>query len=135
WELAAALAFLLNFIVVDYLYYWNHRLLHSQFFWPAHAVHHSIESLDAIATSRNTVWSPILIVYLWANGFAVFMLKEPFWFLAGASATAALDLWRHSQIFAKPATTVPGRLFAKFFITPNDHSWHHSTSHADFNFG
>ena len=27
------LSFLLNFVAVDYLYYWNHRLLHTQRFW------------------------------------------------------------------------------------------------------
>src|SRR5205085_9902156 len=44
--LSPVIAFLLNFVVVDYLYYWNHRLLHGKTLWIAHAVHHTAEHLD-----------------------------------------------------------------------------------------
>jgi sterol desaturase/sphingolipid hydroxylase (fatty acid hydroxylase superfamily) len=134
-NLAAPLAFLLNFVLVDYLYYWNHRCLHRPSFWPTHAVHHSIGKLDPIASSRNTIWSPLLILYLWVNGAAFFFLKDPFWFLVGASLTAALDLWRHSYALAGSPKTHVGEVLSTVFITPQDHSWHHSASHADFNFG
>src|SRR6266542_2361747 len=30
--------FAINFFVVDYLYYWNHRLLHTPRMWPLHQV-------------------------------------------------------------------------------------------------
>src|ERR1051325_12152820 len=42
-DLSPGAAFLLNFVVVDYLYYWNHRLLHGKRLWDAHAVHHRSE--------------------------------------------------------------------------------------------
>src|SRR5215470_7826323 len=42
-EVHPAAAFLLNFVFVDYLYYWNHRLLHAEWLWRAHAVHHTAE--------------------------------------------------------------------------------------------
>src|SRR5262245_58168387 len=38
-NLSAIPAFLINFVVVDYLYYWNHRWLHCETLWPAHSVH------------------------------------------------------------------------------------------------
>src|SRR5689334_2062 len=47
-------AFLLNFVAVDYLYYWNHRLLHKPAFWKTHAVHHTARRADVFITSRNT---------------------------------------------------------------------------------
>ncbi|HEX4924617.1 MAG TPA: sterol desaturase family protein [Bdellovibrionales bacterium] len=128
-------AFLLNFVLVDYAYYWNHRLLHLPRFWPAHAVHHSIESLDPVATSRNTLWSPVLIVYLWLNGLGLYLLKDPFWFLMGAAATASLDLWRHTFALARPAESRVGRMLSAVLITPVEHAWHHSTTHTDTNFG
>lgn len=135
WELAAPLAFLLNFVVVDYAYYLNHRLLHTKALWPVHAVHHSIESLDPVATSRNTLWTPVFIVYLWLNGMGAYLLKDPFWFLMGAATTAALDLWRHDSMFAVIPGSKIGKFFSRFMIFPIDHMWHHSESHADFNFG
>lgn len=132
-DLSPIAAFLLNFILVDYAYYWNHRLLHKNL-WRWHAVHHTAESLDVLVTSRNTLWSPLLIVYLWVNAAFLFLLKDPTWYLASAALTAALDLWRHSQIFpAKQGALY--RLVSSFLITPQDHAWHHSESRTDCNFG
>src|SRR5262245_61100406 len=42
-NLSAVSEFLLSFVLIDYLYYWNHRLLHCRQLWPAHAVHHTPE--------------------------------------------------------------------------------------------
>lgn len=129
----ATAAFLLNFVLVDYAYYWNHRLLHKGL-WRWHAVHHTAESLDVLVTSRNTLWSPLLIVYLWTNALFLFLLKDPSWYLASAALTAALDLWRHSPaVPSRPGTLY--RLLSKILITPDDHAWHHSESRTDCNFG
>ncbi len=120
-------AFALNFVLVDYLYYWNHRLLHGAL-WPWHALHHSAEDLDVWVTSRNTLWTPVLIVYIWINGLFAFILKDPSAYLMSAAITAALDLWRHSG--AWPADwTLP------LLITPREHAWHHSAERFDRNFG
>jgi sterol desaturase/sphingolipid hydroxylase (fatty acid hydroxylase superfamily) len=133
-ELSWAMAFLLNFVVVDYLYYWNHRLLHSKTFWKTHAVHHTADRVDVFITSRNTLWTPLLIVYVWANGIFLFALKDPVPFLLSASITASLDLWRHTQFFTAPGSLLH-RAVSLVIITPNEHAWHHSSSSADSNFG
>src|SRR5262245_51280036 len=52
-NLSAGSGLLLNFVLIDYLYYWNHRWLHGRRFWPAHAVHHTSEQMDVFITSRN----------------------------------------------------------------------------------
>ena len=54
-------AFLLCFIVVDYGYYWNHRLLHAPALWPLHHTHHSSPRMDVWVTSRNTLWTSLFI--------------------------------------------------------------------------
>jgi sterol desaturase/sphingolipid hydroxylase (fatty acid hydroxylase superfamily) len=118
-------AFALNFLGVDYLYYWNHRLLHHEALWPLHSVHHSAEQVDVFTTGRNTFWTPFFIVYLWINGILSFLLKDPAFFLLGASCTAALDLWRHSSFF--PSVGHPfHRAFGALFITPHEHHLHHA---------
>lgn len=127
-------AFLLNFVVVDYIYYWNHRLLHSNALWPFHRVHHSVSQFDVLATSRNSIWSSFLIVYVWINSFAIYLLADPAPYVVALSLTAALDLWRHSEIESK------GRWFEKFLsrylflVTPADHATHHD-KRAKFNYG
>ena len=129
-----ALMFMLNFIVVDYVYYWNHRLLHNKAFWNWHMVHHTAERMDVWVTSRNTFWSPLFIIYLWLNGFFIFLLKEPAPFILSASITAALDIWRHSELLLQKGTLVHS-LISSSFITPHEHSWHHSKNRSDCNFG
>jgi len=132
--LSPLFAFLLNFIFVDYLYYWNHRLLHGKSLWKAHAVHHTAEHLDLFITSRNTIWTSFLIVYLWVNGLFIFLLKDPRAFILSASITASLDLWRHTSFFFTP-NSFAHRALAIFLITPNEHAWHHSSKQSGKNFG
>lgn len=128
WVLHPALAFLLNFVVVDYIYYWNHRLLHYKGFWNIHKVHHSVDDMDVLATSRNTVWTTFLIAYLWVNCFIIFLLKDPTAFMVAASLSAALDLWKHSNF--PSARFISDKLQ---IATPIDHQWHHSSEpHSNY---
>jgi len=133
-DISSAGAFLLNFVAVDYIYYWNHRLLHSNALWRAHAVHHTPEQVDVLITSRNTLWSPLVIVYVWANGFFLFILKDPAPYLLAASLTASLDLWRHTSFSPRPDSAFH-RTLALFLITPHEHNWHHSSDQSYKNFG
>jgi sterol desaturase/sphingolipid hydroxylase (fatty acid hydroxylase superfamily) len=133
-EISPGLAFLLNFVVIDYLYYWNHRLLHGKKLWATHAVHHTAESLDVFITSRNTLWTSLLIVYVWANGFFIFLLQDHGAVILSASITASLDLWRHTSFFFTPGSFAH-RAVALLLITPNEHAWHHSANQSYKNFG
>jgi sterol desaturase/sphingolipid hydroxylase (fatty acid hydroxylase superfamily) len=133
-SLSAVSGFLLNFVLVDYLYYWNHRWLHGRSLWPAHAVHHTAERMDVFITSRNTLWTPLLIVYLWINGLFLFLLRDPGAFIFAASLTASLDLWRHSSFAPRPGSALH-RALGRVLITPHEHAWHHSRDHVDCNFG
>lgn len=124
-------AFLISFVAVDYAYYWNHRLLHGAL-WRWHAVHHTASRLDVVVTSRNTLWTPLLIVYLWAGAAAVLLLRDPSGFLLGLSLTAVLDLWRHSPLIPPPPLR---RAMSWIVVTPHEHAWHHSRSRTEVNFG
>lgn len=117
-------AFALNFVGVDYLYYWNHRLLHGPL-WRVHAVHHTAECMDVWVTARNGLTAPLFIVYVWANALSLHLLADPRPYLLAAAVTAALDLWRHSTV----RVSIPG------LISPDDHAWHHSRERQDVNFG
>jgi sterol desaturase/sphingolipid hydroxylase (fatty acid hydroxylase superfamily) len=134
WHLHAWQAFALNFVVVDYLYYWNHRLLHGPRLWRWHAVHHTVENLDVFGTSRNTLWTPFLLVYIWLNAGAVFLLANPAAYLWGAAITATLDLWRHSDLFPQSSRRLHHAI-ASILITPLEHAWHHSFERTNCNYG
>ncbi|OCQ99785.1 sterol desaturase [Oscillatoriales cyanobacterium USR001] len=126
--------FLLSFIVVDYLYYWNHRLLHSTFFWNIHQVHHTVTCMDVLGTSRNTIWASFLIIYLWIHSWFIYLLKDPTGYLLGVSLTSALDLWRHSQLIISSNSWLY-RFLSPWLILPQDHAWHHSSQFFNCNYG
>lgn len=117
--------FLLNVMGVDYLYYWNHRILHRDALWPIHRVHHSVTHMDVFATSRNTLWTSVVIVYLWVNGLMLYLLADPTGFAAGAAATAIGDLWRHSRV--EPPDWL-SRWLRDWLVLPSAHARHHGAS-------
>ncbi|MGL5080369.1 MAG: sterol desaturase family protein [Microcoleaceae cyanobacterium] len=124
--------FLISFIAIDYLYYWNHRLLHNHWLWPLHQVHHTVTQFDVVGTSRNSLWTSFFILYLWIHALFIYLLQDANGYLFGVSLTASFDLWRHSSI------TFAGDLhhiLARFLILPQDHALHHSTSATVQNYG
>lgn len=134
-ELAGALplgwwgAFALNFIFVDFLYYWQHRLFHRlPALWALHACHHASPTLSVWATSRNALAINFLFVYLLVNPLLGFLCDTPGGFFAAASLTAALDLWRHSRVLAAPG-------LARILVTPWRHHAHHSPHGQNTNYG
>ncbi len=127
-HIPSASAFMLNFVAVDYLYYWNHRLLHGPL-WRWHAAHHTARSMDVLITSRNTLWTPVLIVYVWANAAFIFILADARPYLLAVAVSSLLDVWRHSGM---PS---PVGMLGRVLITPGDHAWHHGSGLPDENFG
>jgi sterol desaturase/sphingolipid hydroxylase (fatty acid hydroxylase superfamily) len=126
--------FLLSFILVDYLYYWNHRCLHSRWFWHLHQVHHTVTDMDVLGTSRNSLWTSFLIIYLWIHALFLYLLHDSTGYLIGVSITAALDLWRHSQLAIAPQSWL-FRLLSPWLILPQDHAWHHASDSGCRNYG
>ena len=130
-QVSPLLALFFSLVAVDYLYYWNHRFLHSRWGWMAHKVHHTVTTMDVLGTSRNTLWSSFLIVYLWVHGVFIFLLADPRAYLVGVSLTAVLDLWRHSRFSPLPQSRL-WRWLAPWLILPQDHGWHHSSGVCNY---
>ena len=127
-------AFLLSFVFVDYLYYWNHRLFHTRKLWFVHQVHHTVTEMDVLGTSRNTLWTSFLIVYLWIHSLFIYLLQDPNWYILGISLSSALDLWRHSSFSPLPNSRLY-RYLSPWLILPQDHAWHHSSNCIHGNYG
>ena len=123
-----------SFVLLDALYYANHRLLHARALWPLHLVHHTVTDLDVLGTARNTLWAHLLLVPFWVTGAAVLVLEDPRAWLAGVTLTAALDLWRHSDLDL-PAGGRLERLLGLVLVLPRDHAWHHAADAPPGNFG
>jgi sterol desaturase/sphingolipid hydroxylase (fatty acid hydroxylase superfamily) len=126
--------FLISFCLIDYLYYWNHRLLHSQLFWPIHQVHHTVTDMDVFGTSRNTIWTSFLIIYLWIHPLFLYLLINPLGYLLGIALTSALDLWRHSSLDVNINSKIY-QILSPWLILPQDHAWHHCSKIGNYNYG
>ena len=125
--------FLVGFVLVDYLYYWNHRLFHaSSALWSLHRVHHTVSSLDVLGTSRNSLWSSFFIVYVWATSLATYLLADPAPYLVAVGVTVMLDLWRHSAL---DPPEILSRALGVLFVMPRDHAWHHAGDGTHGNYG
>ena len=130
-----AFALLLNPLLVDYLWYWNHRLFHAPTpIWNIHATHHSAPQLDVLVSFRSSIWSPLFTPYIWVNALAVFSLKDPGYFLLGGILGGIINFWVHTSFGPKPGSSLY-QVVSLALITPHDHSWHHNSSRNSCNFG
>lgn len=127
------------FCIIDYAWYWNHRAFHANSpYWMLHAVHHEVRHLDVFATSRNSLWSPIVKTYFWLTPLAVFLLDDPRIFLSISGFGLFVAFWTHTE-FDLARDSLFSSKFKKvlnlFLIQPEDHFWHHSTHKSHTNFG
>ena len=117
-------------LVSDLLNYLAHRLLHRvRWLWRLHAVHHSSERVDWLATSRG---HPIdQIINLTAASLPVLAV-------GGASYATALIAFLYLYPFVLHAhARLPVKGLGWVFVTPVFHHWHHAEDAAahDRNFG
>ncbi|HEY9683544.1 MAG TPA: sterol desaturase family protein [Drouetiella sp.] len=123
-------AFLLNFVVVDFFYYLQHRAFHQiPMLWKLHAPHHFSPTVDVWATSRNALMTHFLFVYMLLSPILAYLCDVTEGFFAGAMLTASLDLFRHARINVR----VP--VLDAILIMPADHHRHHDADKPEANYG
>jgi sterol desaturase/sphingolipid hydroxylase (fatty acid hydroxylase superfamily) len=105
--------------VADLSGYWRHRLLHTSWLWPFHAIHHSSEEVDWLSNERVHPVESILtsveqIVVLMLLGFGPPIVA------INALVRRAHSLLEHSNLRFSygPLNYV--------FVSPRFHRWHHS---------
>lgn len=117
-------------LLVDFIYYWEHRLLHaSPVLWKAHVVHHQSEEFNLTVSLR------VSILQVWATTASTLVLAV-IGFPPGMALTALLaykfyQFWTHTQMI--------GRLgpLEWLFVTPSHHRVHHAQNerYLNKNFG
>jgi sterol desaturase/sphingolipid hydroxylase (fatty acid hydroxylase superfamily) len=110
------------FVVVffgDFISYWRHRLEHTRWLWPAHAIHHSDTQMSFLTLARfhpvnRLVTSCVDIAFLALFGF-------PAW------ALVANEIVRHyyGEFIHVDLPWMYGPL-RYLFVSPVMHQWHHA---------
>ena len=126
-SIASGIALLL---LVDLIYYWEHRLLHwNRFLWMAHVVHHQSDEFNLTVSLR------VSILQIWMTTASTMLLAiagfPPAMSLTALLAYKFYQFWTHTRLI--------GRLgpLEWVFVTPSHHRVHHAKNehYLDKNFG
>jgi sterol desaturase/sphingolipid hydroxylase (fatty acid hydroxylase superfamily) len=122
---------LVAILLVDFMYYWEHRIAHRvRLVWAAtHSVHHSSPVYDQTTGLRvsfaDAFYSPWFYLPIVAMGF------DPMLVLAAFSVVVSYQQWIHTETI--------GRLgwFDRWFNSPSNHRVHHASQplYLDKNYG
>lgn len=125
-------AFMLCFVGIDVLYYFQHVAFHRVgVLWRLHRCHHASPTLSVWTTARNSLVTHFAMVYLLVNPWLAYLSGSVDGYLLAASVTASLDLWRHTRL-------APARYWSALewlLITPRLHHRHHDAENQAHNFG
>ena len=120
----------LGFLLVDFFYYWWHRLSHEvNFLWAAHVVHHSSEDYNLAVALRQSILTPWTIqpfhLPLAVAGVPPLVL------LACESFNTLYQFWIHTQLVGKLGP------LERVVNTPSLHRVHHAINprYLDKNYG
>lgn len=125
--LPGPLQFILALLLFDTKKYWIHRLQHTRWFWPLHAIHHCDTHLTWMNVHRQHPLEPVMasvcsIVLLMALGVPPLMI-------AGAASLHGLyGYYIHQNL---PLSHGPLRYV---FVSPRMHRVHHSLDHPNCNY-
>ena len=109
---------LLLFILVDFMYYWAHRMSHEiNLFWGSHVVHHQSEeynfSVALRQSSFQTIWTSFFYLPLALFGFNTLD------FALLAALTTIYQFWIHTETITRLGW------LEYVFNTPSHHRVHH----------
>ncbi len=131
WPLDDWRTWAIGFVLVEFAYYWFHRLSHEiRWAWATHSVHHSIEQLTLLSSLRLG----------WTNAFSLAWIVYVPVVLAGFDfklvlAVLAVDL--QYQFFLHTDARVPLGPLEWVLNTPAHHRVHHACNghYLDKNYG
>jgi sterol desaturase/sphingolipid hydroxylase (fatty acid hydroxylase superfamily) len=118
-DLGVPITLFLTVFLGDFVSYWRHRLEHTRWLWPAHAIHHSDTQMTWLTGNR---FHPVdRLVTTVVDNTALALLGVPVW------AIAANELIRHyyGEFLHADLPWTYGRL-GSIFVSPAMHRWHHA---------
>lgn len=133
-ELPYLLKILIGIILLDFVGYWAHRLIHkSHLFWRLHRVHHSDTKMDSSTSFRVHPFEVLLDNASIIFGGIIFGLDINIIVLRWIIYMPLFIVHHTSYKFPDWIDSY----FGKFFITPNFHKIHHhqNQEYTDSNYG
>lgn len=123
--------FIFYILVLDFIFYWRHRLYH-RWFWVFHRAHHSDSGYDFTLSSRiHPIETVIQIGIFIAVSYFFRMSQWQTFFAAHIFSLQALISHLDYEIPNSPLF----RWVRKIFVVSDSHRFHHDHENPDTNFG
>jgi alkylglycerol monooxygenase len=126
----SAVPWVVAMVVVDFAYYWWHRLSHEvNFLWAAHAVHHQSEDYNLAVALRQSILTSFTSVPFY---YPLALAGVPTVVYATAAAVSTLyQFWIHTELVGKLGW------WERVINTPSHHRVHHAVNprYLDRNYG
>lgn len=118
-RLGAPLTLLLTVFVGDFVSYWRHRIEHTRWLWPAHAIHHSDTEMTWLTGNRFHPANRLVTAII--DNTVLALIGVPPW------AMGVNELIRHyyGEFLHADLPWTYGRLGA-IVVSPAMHRWHHA---------
>jgi sterol desaturase/sphingolipid hydroxylase (fatty acid hydroxylase superfamily) len=114
-----ALQVLLFLLALDFTDYWNHRLMHTRWVWPIHAIHHSDSDVNGFTSLRVHLLETLLM-----RGTHIFFLS---WLGFSHIATGAVILFLSLlNVYVHANVDWHHGRFHLLLASPRFHRWHHA---------
>lgn len=116
----------ITLFIGDFIGYWRHRLEHSKFLWPSHAMHHSDTQMTWFSLERFHPLNRISTFFVDATLLSLLGLP-PLMIFVNSTFRHYYGFWVHSNL---PWTY---GAFGKVFVSPVMHRWHHARVKQAYN--
>lgn len=109
--------------VVDLALYWQHRLMHTKYLWPFHAVHHSTEHIHWLSNMRSSLIDDTVVIAMFIIPYSCGFSME-----VVALATTIRGYYGYFVHMDIPVSFGPLRYV---LVSPLQHRWHHAKTRGD----
>jgi len=117
-------AWIVAFVLDDFVYYWSHRFAHTvRWFWADHIVHHSSQHYNLTTALRQPWLNPFTLKFLWLGSALILLGFHPAMIAFVGSLNLIYQFWIHTEAIKKCPPW-----FEAVMNTPSHHRVHHATN-------
>lgn len=114
-------AWILAFVVDDFIYYWSHRWAHTvRWFWADHVVHHSSQHYNLTTALRQPWFGVFTLKWMWLGSILVLIGFHPVMIAFVGGLNLIYQFWIHTEVVRKCPDW-----FEAVMNTPSHHRVHH----------
>ena len=117
-------AFVICFVLDDFVYYWAHRFAHTvRWWWADHVVHHSSQHYNLSTALRQPWLSPLTLKFIFFGSWLVLLGFPPAMVAFVGALNLIYQFWIHTEAIGRTPAW-----FEAVMNTPSHHRVHHATN-------